>query len=58
MVNDSEKLNIKNTELEFCVRGYHAFHVLENDGLIKLLQQFVTFRRQLLLKQSNWLNLQ
>ena len=58
MVNDSEKLNIKNTELEFCVRGYHAFHVLENDGLIKLLQQFVTFRRQLLLKQSKWLNLQ
>jgi len=30
-INDSEKLDIKNAEFEFCVRGYHAFHALEND---------------------------
>jgi len=50
-INDSEKLDIKNAELEFCVRDYHAFHALENDGLIILLQQFVTCL--LLLKQSS-----
>lgn len=40
-LSESEKLDIKTAELEFCVRGYHAFHSVENDGLIKLLQQFV-----------------
>jgi len=41
-INDSEKLDIKNLEFEFCLRGRHAFHALENYGLINLLQQFVT----------------
>jgi len=35
-------LDIKNLEFEFCLRGRHAFHALENYGLINLLQQFVT----------------
>ena len=40
-LNDSERLEIKNAELEFCVRGSHSFNSLENDGLITLLQQLV-----------------
>ena len=40
-LNDSERLKIKNAELEFCVRGNHFFNSLENDDLITLLQQLV-----------------
>ena len=40
-LNDSEKLEIKNAELEFCMCGSHSFNSLENDGLITLLQQLV-----------------
>ena len=39
-LNESEKVNIKNAELQFCVRGYHSFNSLENDGLVTLLQTF------------------
>ena len=36
-----EKLDIRNAKLEFCVRGYHRFNFLENEGMITLLQTFV-----------------
>jgi len=39
--NDSEKLDIKIAELEFCICGYHAFHALENHSLVNVLQQSV-----------------
>ena len=39
-LNESEKVNIKNAQLQFCVRGYHSFNSLENDGLVTLLQTF------------------
>ena len=40
-LNDLEKLDIKNAELEFCMRGYHSFNSSKNEGLITLLQTFV-----------------
>ena len=37
-MSDTEKLDIKNAQLEFCVRGYHSFNSLENEGLLFFLQ--------------------
>ena len=46
-LNDLERLEIKNVELEFCVRGSHSFNSLENHGLITLLQQLVNIAGKL-----------
>ena len=40
-LSKSEKLAIKNSALHFCVRGYHSFNSLKNDGLNTLIQTFV-----------------
>ena len=40
-LSESAKLAIKDAELQFCVRGYHSFNSLENDGLNALIQTFV-----------------
>ena len=40
-LSESEKLAIKDAELQFCVRGYHSFNSLENDDLNTLIQTFV-----------------
>ena len=40
-LSESEKLNIKNAQLQYCVRGYHSFNSVENEGLVSLLQQLV-----------------
>ena len=40
-LSKSEKLAIKDAELQFCVRGYHSFNSLENDGLNTPIQTFV-----------------
>ena len=37
-LSDAEKLDIKNARLKFCVRGYHSFNSLENEGLLFFLQ--------------------
>ena len=40
-LSESGKLAIKDVKLQFCVRGYHSFNSLENDGLNTLIQTFV-----------------
>ena len=40
-LSESEKLAIKDAELQFCVRGYHSFNSLKNDSLNTLIQTFV-----------------
>ena len=40
-LSESEKLAIKDAKLQFCVRGYHSFNSLENNGLNTLIQTFV-----------------
>ena len=40
-LSESEKLAIKDAELQFCVREYHSFNSLDNDGLNTLIQTFV-----------------
>ena len=40
-LSDREKLDIKNAQLQYCVRGYHSFNSLENEAMTSLLQQMV-----------------
>ena len=40
-LSESETLAIKDAELQLCVRGYHSFNSLENDGLNTLIQTYV-----------------
>ena len=40
-LSESEKLAIKDAELQFCICRYHSFNSLENDRLNTLIQTFV-----------------
>ena len=40
-LSESETRAIKDAKLQFCVRGYHSFNSLKNDGLNTLMQTFV-----------------